>query len=130
KGSYWSVNRFVKQLQVSKTLPFRRMETCAGHEAQVDFGMGAPYLDSQGKKRRCYVLRVVLSHSRKGYSEVVERQTTECFIRALENAFHAFGGVPRTLVIDNLRAAVTKADWYDPELNRKILEFCRHYNVV
>jgi hypothetical protein len=35
--------------------------------------------------------------------------------------------VPKTLVIDNLRAAVTRTDWYDPELNAKVAEFCRHY---
>jgi len=29
------------------------------------------------------------------------------------------------LIIDNLRAAVTRADWYDPELNAKVEEFCR-----
>jgi hypothetical protein len=71
-----------------------------------------------------------LSHSRKGYSEVVWQQTTESFIRCLENAFRYFGGVPRTLIIDNLRAAVTRADWYDPELNAKVEEFCRHYGTV
>jgi len=37
---------------------------------------------------------MVLSYSRKGYSEVVLRQKTESFLRALENAFRAFGGVP------------------------------------
>jgi hypothetical protein len=42
----------------------------------------------------------VLSHSRKGYSEAVGRQTTESFIRCLENAFRHFGGVTRTTVID------------------------------
>jgi transposase len=42
----------------------------------------------------------VLSHSRKGYSEAVWQQTTENFIRCLENAFRAFGGVPHTTVID------------------------------
>ena len=52
------------------------------------------------------------------------------FIRALENAFHHFGGVPKTLVPDNLKAAVIKADWFDPDLNPKIQEFCRHYDTV
>ncbi|GAG36859.1 unnamed protein product, partial [marine sediment metagenome] len=33
-------------------------------------------------------------------------------------------------MIDNLKAAVKKADWYDPELNPKIVEFARHYNFV
>ena len=62
-----------------------------------------------GKRRRPHVLRVVLSCSRKGYTEAFYRQTTENFIRGLENFFRHFGGVPKTLVIDNLRAAVTKS---------------------
>jgi hypothetical protein len=76
------------------------------------------------------LFRIVLSCSRKAYSEVVPRQTTEQFIRCIENAFCHFGGVTKTLVIDNLKAAVTQADWYDPELNPKIQEFCRHYGTV
>ena len=43
----------------------------------------------------------MLSHSRKGYGEVVHKQTTESLIQCLENAFHAFGGVPQTVVFDN-----------------------------
>ena len=66
------------------------------------------------------MFRIVLSHSRKGYAEAVYRQTTDDFCAALENAFARFGGVPRTLVIDNLRAAVSRADWFDPELCPKV----------
>jgi hypothetical protein len=33
-------------------------------------------------------------------------------------------------VIDNLKAAVTQADWYDPELNPKIQAFAQHYGTV
>src|SRR5690606_29951217 len=58
-GSYWSVNRYVKTLRKRPELPFRRMETAPGEEAQIDFGTGAPYIDSDGKKRRTHVLRVV-----------------------------------------------------------------------
>ncbi|MBD3257926.1 IS21 family transposase [candidate division GN15 bacterium] len=128
-GSYSSVKRFVRRLGARTPLPFRRMECEPGHEAQVDFGSGA-WIVQDGKKRRAHVLRVILSHSRKGYSEAVFRQSTENFIRVLENAFHAFGGVPQTLVIDNLKAAVTKADWFDPDLNPKVLAFARHYGFV
>jgi transposase len=129
-GSYYSVRRFLAAWKREQPLPFRRLELAPGEEAQVDFGSGAPLITAEGGRRRCYVLRVVLSHSRKGYSEVVDRQTTENFVRALENALHAFGGAPRTLVIDNLRAAVQKADWFDPELNPKVRSFCEHYGVV
>ena len=31
--------------------------------------------------------------------------------------------------LDNLKAAVLKADWYDPEINPKLADFCRHYGV-
>jgi transposase len=128
-GSYSSVKRFVRRLGGKTPLPFRRMECPPGHEAQVDFGSGGWVIEGD-KKRRTHVFRIVLSHSRKGYSEAVFKQDTENFIRVLENAFHAFGGVPRTLVIDNLKAAVTKADWFDPELNPKIVAFAGHYNFV
>jgi transposase len=100
-GSYQAVKRFVRQWRRAQPAPFIRMEVEAGAEAQVDFGQGAWVL-VDGKRKRPHLFRLVLSHSRKGYSEVVWRQTTECFIRCLENAFRHLGGVPRTLVIDNL----------------------------
>jgi transposase len=100
-GGYDCVKRFVRRLNTAAPLPFRRMECEPGAEAQVDFGMGAPVVTSEGQRRKTHVLRVVLSHSRKAYSEAVYRQTTEDFIRCLENAFHHFGGVPHTLVIDS-----------------------------
>ena len=128
-GSYQAVKRFVRQLRQTQPIPFVRMEVEPGAEAQVDFGQGAWVL-VDGKRKRPHLFRIVLSHSRKGYSEAVWRQTTESFIRFLENAFRYYGGVPKTLVIDNLRAAVTRADWYDPELNAKVAEFCQHYGTV
>jgi transposase len=129
-AKYHSVRRYVQKLNRASPLPFRRMECAPGAEAQVDFGQGAPVIEPDGRRRRPHAFRIILSHSRKAYSEVVWRQTTEDFIRALENAFWHFSGVPRTLVIDNLKAAVTKADWYDPDLNPKIRDFCRHYGTV
>ena len=128
-GSYDSVKRFVRQLGQAHPLPFRRMESEPGQEAQVDFGQGA-WVVEDGRRRRPHVLRVVLSCSRKGYTEVFWRQTTENFIRGVESAFRHFGGVTRTLVIDNLRAAVKKVDWFEPELNPKVVSFCEHYGTV
>ena len=83
-----------------------------------------------GKRRRSHVFRIVLSHSRKAYSEAVYRQTTDDFIACLENAFWALGGVTRVVTIDNLRAAVKHPDWYDPELVPRLEAFCQHYGTV
>jgi transposase len=126
-GSYYSVRRFVRRLERKRELPFRRLECAPGDEAQVDFGTGAPIVTADGKRRRTHVIRVVLSHSRKAYSEVVSRQTTDDFLRCLENAFRHFCGVPRRLILDNLKAAVKRADWFDPELNPKVRSFGAHY---
>lgn len=129
-GSYGSVNRMARRLRQATPLPFRRMECEPGAEAQIDFGPGAALEYPDGKVRRTHAFRIVLSHSRKAYSEICLRQTTDELIRCLENAFWSWGGVPKTLVVDNLKAAVKQADWYDPELNPKLQSFCKHYGTI
>jgi transposase len=128
-GSYQSVKRFAAKLKESQPARVWRMECQPGEEMQVDFGLGAPIKEQGGKTRRSWVLRVVLSYSRKGYSEAVMRQDTETFLRCLENAVRHFGGTPLLLNLDNLKAAVLKADWHDPQINPKLAEFCRHYGM-
>jgi hypothetical protein len=56
----------------------------------------------EGKRKRPHLFRIVLSHS-QGYSEAVWQQTTESFIRCLENSFRSFSG---TLITDDLRAGI------------------------
>lgn len=129
-GKYWAVYRFVAKLGENSDLPFRRIEVSPGEELQVDFGTGAKIRMPDGSYRRTHVFRAVLSYSRKGYTEAVFRQTTEDFIRVLENAFLHFSGVPQKIVFDNAKCAVKQADWYDPELNPKIVDFCNHYGCT
>lgn len=112
-GAYDAVKRFVRRLAQPVELPFRRMECAPGHELQVDFAQRA-WVSENGKRRRSHLFRCVLSHSRNGCSEAVRRQTSESFLRSLENAFRHFGGVTATVVIDNL----------------KVEEFARHYGTV
>jgi len=132
---YPSVRRYVAMLQQKSPQLVRRMEVAAGEEAQIDFGTGAwinttDAVTGRTTRRRSWVFRIVLSHSRKAYSEAVFHQNTEAFIAALENSFRYFGGVPKTLVIDNLKAAVKQADWYDPEIHPKLQSFAQHYGTV
>jgi len=129
-GSYQSVKRFVRQLRQASPRQVWRIEVQPGEEVQVDFFLGAPVVEANGRPRRPWVLRVVLSYSRKAYSEAVFHQTTENLIRCLENAFRSFGGGVIIVNLDNLRAAVHKADWCDPELNPKLVSFCRHYGCT
>ena len=128
---YDSLRRFCRRLTRRRALPVRRMECAPGEEAQVDFGSGAPIIASDGKRRKTHVFRIVLSHSRKAYSEPTFTQTTDDFFRCLGKRLPThFGGVPKTLVIDNLKAAVAHPDWFDPELVPKVQSFCQHYGTV
>jgi transposase len=129
-GSYESIKRVVRLMREAAPERVWRIETEPGEEVQVDFGLGAPVIGEDGQKRRVWILRVVLSYSRKAYSEGVFQQTTENFIRCLENAFRSFGGVAKVINLDNLRAAVSRAEWYEPELNPKLLAFCQHYGCT
>jgi len=134
-GSYQSVKRYVARVCASSPTPVARIECEPGEEMQVDFGMGAPIQEETNsatkkiKSRGSWVFRAVLSYSRKGYSEAVLRQDTETFLRCLENAVRHFGGAPLLLNLDNLKAGVIKADWFDPEINPKLRDFCRHYDM-
>ena len=64
--SYQSVKRFVRKLREAQPERVWRLECQPGEELQLDFGLGAPIDDGQGKRRRSWVLRMVLSYSRKG----------------------------------------------------------------
>jgi Integrase core domain len=129
-GSYAAVKRFVASLKGAQPRRVWRIECAPGEELQIDFAMGPMVPAADGRMRRAWIFRAVLSHSRKGYAEAVFHQDTECLLRALENALRAFGGVPSLLNLDNMRAAVKRADWFDPELTPKFAEFCRHYGMT
>lgn len=73
---------------------------------------------------------MTLSCSRSSYQEAVWSQDVETFIRCHEHAFQHFGGVTKTVKIDNLKSAVLKAHLYEPELNPNYLAFAIHYHTA
>ena len=128
-GSYDSVKRYVKKLKNKHPKLYGRIETPPAEEAQVDFGEGAPTLKN-GRYRKPGLFVMTLSNSRKSYEEVVWKQDVETFIRCHEHAFAHFGGVVKTVKLDNLKAGVLKAHLYEPELNPNYFAFSQHYQFV
>ncbi len=129
-GSYQAVKRFVRALRKIDPERVCRIEVAPGEEVQVDFGKGIPIVSADGRTKKVWIFRIVLSYSRKAYSEAVFHQDTETFLRCLEKAFRYFGGVSQTINLDNLKAAVLNFDFADPELNPKLREFARHHGTV
>lgn len=127
---YDQVKRFIREQCRGGTLPFRRMEAGPGEEAQLDFGKGCPVLGTDGRRRWPWIVRIVLSCSRRAYSEAVWRLDTTSVLLAVERAWIHFGGSAAKLVIDNFKAAVAHAEWNEAVLTPRMAEFGRHYQMA
>lgn len=112
----------------------RMADVPPGEVAEIDFGrlglVPDPTPADPHRRRTAWALVIVLVHSRHQYVHVTFSQTVQAVIDGLEDAWAFFGGVPRRVVLDNLRAAITKADRYDPVFQRTMAEYARHRGFV
>ena len=108
-----------------------RLETVAGQSAQVDFGYVGFLLDPKlGRERKCYAFVMTLSHSRHKFLRFVFSQDSATWIDCHVRAFDFFGGVPNTVILDNLKSGVIKPNIYDPTLNRAYADLERYYGFI
>lgn len=129
-GSVVQLRRYVKTIRPqSKREAFLRLETLAGEQGQVDWGcFGKLRVGAAMRPLSCFVL--VLSHSRAMFARFFLSQTMDCFLRGHVEAFHALGGVPRTLLYDNLKSAVVERDGELIRFHPKLLELAGHYHFA
>lgn len=108
-----------------------RLEVAPGSQAQVDFGYVGMMRDpASGKNRRTWAFIMTLSYSRHRFVHFVFRQDSVTWIHCHILAFEFFGGVPATIVLDNLKSGVIGADIYDPTLNQAYGELERYYRFL
>ena len=132
KVSYTSFKRFVRsnQLVLNVKEITCRIETDPGDVMQVDyFKAGLLYDPVGGRMRTIYGFIATLSYSRHKYIEFVFRQDQQSFVMSHVRAFSYFRGVPKRIILDNLKAGVIKPDLYDPQFNRAYREMAEHYNT-
>jgi transposase len=130
-GSYSSIRRFVRTLEPKQPQAYARIETALGEEAQVDFGYAGRMLDPQtGQERKAWAFVMVLAASRHQYVEFVWDQSISTWLVLHRHAFEFFGGVPKRVVLDNLKAAITKACWDDPQVQQTYRECAEHYGFL
>ena len=131
---YSSLHRFAVRycgFRERQHITVRVAEVAPGELAEVDFGrLGLVRDPDSGRRRVAWALLVTLAHSRHQYVHVTFSQRLGDLIDGLEDAWEYFGGVPKRVVIDNLRAAVTKADRYDPIFQRTFDEYAAHRGFV
>lgn len=98
----------------------------------VDFaGKQISYTDKEtGEVIQCQLFVACLPFSDYAFAIAVPSQTTGDFLYALARCLEVIGGVPKAVVPDNLKAAITKADRYEPEVNRTMEDFANHYGMT
>src|SRR5262249_25542323 len=131
-AGYASVQRFVKRLRTANAPDAHPViVTAPGEEAQVDYGDGAMVRHpATAQYRRTPLFVLTLGYSRKAVRLLTWKSSARIWAELHEQAFHRLGGVPRTVVLDNLKEGVLTPDVYDPALNPLFREVLAHYGVV
>jgi transposase len=112
--------------------PVMRFNHKMGEKVFVDFSGYRPKIKNPltGEITEVELFVGVLGASNYTFAYAVHNQTLENWINCHIMMFEFFGGIPSAIVPDNLKSGVTKANYYDPEINRAYLEMSLHYDAV
>jgi transposase len=115
-----------------KADPVMRFIHKAGEKMFVDFsGDRARYQDPlTGETIEAELFVSVLGASSYIFACAIPDQTVESFVSCTIKALEYYGGCPACLIPDNMKAAVTHACYYDPEINKTLAAMARHYNIA
>jgi len=133
KVSYSGLRRFAQGYCQfgARATTVRMAESEPGEIAECDFGrLGYVPDPVSGKKRLVHALIVTLIYSRHQYVYLTHHQTVPEVIGGLERAWEYFGGVTHRLILDNMKAAITRADRYDPVFQRSFNEYAHYRGFV
>ncbi|WP_456374135.1 IS21 family transposase [Methanocaldococcus sp.] len=104
-----------------------RFETSPGEQAQVDWTL------IKGGKNKIYAFVMILGYSRYAYVHFTGDMKYETFEACHLKSFEFFGGIPKTILYDNLKSVVIKRNAYGAschKFNEKFLEFSKEYNFT
>ncbi|MDQ3395902.1 MAG: IS21 family transposase [Bacteroidota bacterium] len=109
-----------------------KLEHEAGKEMFIDFaGKKLHIVDKEtGEIIPVEVFVAILPNSHYTYVEACLTQKRSDLIACCTGALNFYRGVPKAIVSDNLKSAVTRASKYEAEINRTFKDFARHYNCV
>jgi transposase len=126
EGGISIVKDYVHTIRPRPREAFLKLAFAPGELAQVDFGEYGTIAVGNTRRRLSFFV-MVLAWSRQMYVEFMLTQTMEQFLMAHINGFNALG-VPRQVMVDNLRCAVTCHVRGEPaQFNPRYLDFARHY---
>jgi transposase len=125
-GGYSVLKELVRQLRPPVHKAYLSLAFEPGACAQVDWGC-AGALAVGNTRRRLSFFVMVLCYSRKLYVEFTLLERQEQFLSCHQNAFRYFGGVPRKVMLDNLKSAVLSHPAGQPAVyHPRYLDFARY----
>jgi len=111
-----------------------RISHKAGEKCFVDYsGMRFPIYNGDKPDEILYQAEVfvgALGASNYTYLEASESQKLINWIGSHVRMFEYFGGVTEITVPDNLKSGVTKADYFEPGINKTYHDFAKHYGTA
>jgi transposase len=119
----------MQKIKQSPSYPYMVLQFLPREKAQIDFGYIGT-LKVKGCSKKAWVFAMSLSYSCYLYAQTTFDQSISTFIRCHINGFRFFGGVPQTIKIDNLKAGIIEADFYEPVVQRTYAEFAKHYGFL
>lgn len=127
-GGYTMVRGYIQPKRRLRPKGTVRYETAMGEQLQHDWG--ELWLSIGGEEQRVYLAVNVLGYSRADHVVAMPSLDAEHTYEALIQSFEYFGGVPKTVLVDNQKAAVL--DWREgrPYFNPRFRELGKHYGFV
>jgi len=127
-GSVHALYRFLIHEVPDQPIATMKLDFAVAEMAQVDFGAGPMITDRRtGERFKTWIFVCTLAWSRHQYAEFVRNQSIETWLACHRHAFEWFNGVPQKIRIDNLKAAITKACYYEPTVQRSYAELALGY---
>jgi transposase len=128
-GSVVQLRRVVRSFRPQKKEAFLRLTQLMGEQAQADWAhFGQVRVGRATRRLSCFVM--TLSYSRALWVEFFYDQSIENFLLAHVHAFAEWGGLPRTVIYDNLRSVVTERRGDAVHFHPRLLELCAHYHFA
>jgi len=125
-GSTILVRRYLRQVRPARQRVYQEVAYQPGQAMQVDWGeCGRVQVGTTTRKVSVFV--AVLCYSRLLYLEFTLSQRKAEFYRGLVNALTFFGGSPRTVIFDNLKAAVLNGSGRHACFHPEFLALCGYF---
>jgi transposase len=119
---------YVRTIRPARKRVYQEVDWTPGDAMQVDWGH-CGCLDMETTRRRVSVFAGILCYSRILYIEFTLDQRKDTFYRCIVHALEFFGGSPRHIIVDNLKAAVCEGHGRDARYHPAFLDLCGYYRM-